>query len=122
MWNKFATKKFGETRTELDGYSFASKLESAVYGILKMRLKAGEIDSIQPQDHVYLTNARILSIVDFKCTRPDKTHFWVEAKGYPTDVWRLKKKLWKHYGPGDLEIWIGSYTRPKLDETIKVAP
>jgi hypothetical protein len=119
MWNARGAKKFGGQKVSLDGYSFASKLEAAVYGILKMRLKAGEIDSIQPQDHIYLTDARIGYIVDFKC-RDAKTgdYFWVEAKGYPNDVWPIKKKLWKFYGPGTLEIWQGSHTNPKLTETI----
>lgn len=104
---------------DLDGYSFASKLEAALYGILKLRMKAGEIESIQCQDHVYLTNARIGYIPDFKCLdAKTKEYFWAEAKGYPNDTWPIKKKLWAFYGPGRLEIWQGSYQNIKLTETI----
>lgn len=110
--------KIGNEKVSLDGYSFGSKLEAAVYQILKLRMKAGEIKSIQVQDHVYLTDARIGYVVDFKCTTPTDTVFWVEAKGYANDRWPMKKKLWKYYGPGTLEIWMGSHTKPSLTETI----
>lgn len=117
-WNR-AKGKFGNQRVETDGYSFASKLEASVYQILKLREKAGELKILQAQDHVYLTDARIGYIPDFKCedliTGLD---FWVEAKGYASDVWPLKKKLWKFYGPGKLEVWKGTHQRPFLDETI----
>lgn len=56
---------------------------------------------------------------DFKCQEIGTgAIFWAEAKGYQDQKWPLKKKLWKFYGPGALEIWTGSYTRPVLTETI----
>jgi hypothetical protein len=99
--------------------NFSSKLEAAVYQLLHFRSKAGELEIVQTQDHIYLTRARILYIPDFKC-RDLKTgeFFWVEAKGYANDRWPTKKKLWKFYGPGVLEIWQGSHLRPVLTETI----
>lgn len=112
-------KKMGNTKVTQDGYSFASKLEAAVYQILKLREKAGELKILQVQDHIYLTEARIGYIPDFKCTDiVSGCDFWVEAKGYPNEKWPIKKKLWKFYGPGMLEIWGGSYVRPVLLETI----
>jgi hypothetical protein len=110
--------KMGNEATSLDGYSFGSKLEAAVYQMLKLRKLGGEIAEIQVQDHIYLTDARIGYIPDFKCTAPDGSVFWVEAKGYANDRWPMKKKLWKFYGPGPLEIWKGHYRNPKLDETV----
>lgn len=115
---KGATAKLGNEPTTLDGYSFASKLEAAVYQLLKLRMKAGEIRTIQVQDHIYLTLARIGYVPDFKCTLSDGSFLWVEAKGYPNDRWPMKKKLWKFYGPGPLEIWQGTYRSPQLVETI----
>lgn len=113
------SKKIGNQKVSLDGYSFASKLEFAVYQILKLREKAGEIKILQVQDHVYLTLARIGYIPDFKCLDlKTSEEFHVEAKGFPNDRWAIKKKLWKFYGPNKLEIWTGSYTNPKLDEVI----
>ncbi len=127
-WHKKLSQKYEvkkeprlkSDRIETDGRSFSSKLESAVYQILKFREMAGEIEIVQCQDHIYLTRARIGYIPDFKC-KDLVTHnfFWVEAKGYPNDVWPIKKKLWRFYGPGRLEIWTGRYTNPKLDEIIE---
>lgn len=110
--------KFNSRKVNLDGYSFASKLEAAVYGMLKIREIQSQIKILQVQCHIYLTDARILYIADFKCEGPDKVEFYVEAKGFETDVWRIKRRLWKHYGPGKLEIWGGTHKRPFLKETL----
>lgn len=115
-----------EIRTQLDGYSFASKLEAAVYGLLKLRMYAGEIATIQVQDHVRVCGPqghedcprKIDYVADFKCTRVDGTTFHAEAKGYPSDVWALKKALYRHYGPDPLEVYEGKWHRPVLTETI----
>lgn len=114
--NKFKNKK-----VLTDGHSFGSKLESSVYTILKSRENAGEIEVLQCQDHVYLTDARILYIPDFKCVyKKNNEIFWVEAKGIETPEWRIKLRLWRHYGPGKLEIYKGTHIRPFLSETIIV--
>jgi hypothetical protein len=97
------------------GFSFASKLEAAVYDILK---SDALIKEIQPQDIVYLTDARILYKPDFKCLGQLANVFWVEAKGYETPEWRIKRRLWMHYGPGPLYIYMGSHTRPTLKEVL----
>ncbi len=115
-WARKSTK-MGNVKQSLDGYSFASKLEAAGYQMLKLRMKAGEIDSIQVQDHVELC-AGIKYVADFKCTTPSGECFWVEMKGFETPVWKLKLKLWEEFGPGKLEIWRGDYRRPFLDEIV----
>jgi hypothetical protein len=108
--------KYGNTKTSLDGYSFSSKLEASVYSLLLLQ---PFVKVLQVQDHVYLTDARILYIPDFKCLKTDTGEiYWVEAKGYSTDVWAIKRRLWKHYGPGRLEVYKGSAARPCLSETI----
>lgn len=116
---KRAGSKYGSKKTELDGRSFGSKLEASVYALLRERERAKEIEILQCQDHVYLTDARILYVADFKCrwVRSQEI-FWVEAKGYETSDWRLKLRLWRHYGPGSLEIFKGSHLRPQLTETV----
>lgn len=111
--------KYGGGAICYAGLAFASKLEASVYQLLCLRQKAGEIHSIQCQDHVYLSRARIHYIPDFKCLdAKTKQYFWVEAKGYANDRWPTKKKLWKFYGPGRLEIWGGHYLRPCLTEEV----
>lgn len=111
--------KYGAQKTEYAGQSFASKLEAAVFQILKLFEKAGALTLLQCQDHVYLTEARILYIPDFKCQASDGEVFYVEAKGFKTPEWMIKKRLWSKYGPGDLWIYEGSHLNPKRTEIIK---
>jgi hypothetical protein len=117
-WAYRGPKKFGNKKVELDGYSFASKLEAALYGMLKMRQAAGEIRTIEVQAQVYLTDAKILYKPDFFCERIDGSIFYAEAKGYQDQKWPIKKRLWASYGPAPLEIWKGTHVRPVLVETI----
>lgn len=117
---KGQTEKMGnEPSVCVLGHSHRSKLESAVCQIIQLREKAGELKLLQVEDHIYLTLARIGYIPDFKCQYVATGEiFWVEAKGFPNDRWPMKKKLWKFYGPGILEIWMGSHTKPYLAETV----
>lgn len=112
MWGrKRSASKYGNRRVN----GFGSKLESSVCAFLEKKYGA---ENIQCQAKVYLTDARILYIADFKVTLPDGSEMWVEAKGAETATWRIKRKLWTYYGPGPLEIYKGTYQRPYLDETI----
>ncbi len=92
-------------RQDYDGYTFMSKLERDVYMHLKLLQKAGEIKSIQPQKKIYLTESRIGYIADFECVDKNGEIFYVEAKGFETEIWLLKKKLYKYYGPARLDIY-----------------
>ena len=112
--------KYGSKKISHSGYSFASKLEAALFDLLKLRQMAGEISDVKCQDHIHLTRARIQMIPDFKFFDiKTQTIMWAEAKGFQTSDWRIKRKLWTVYGPGPLEIWMGSHSKPYLDETIK---
>lgn len=120
----------GEKRTEYDGYSFSSKLEASVYQQLKLRQKAGEFDEIKCQvtvrvcgviGHECMTHGKIDYIVDFECIKIGDSPFYVEAKGFETPHWKLKKRLWMHNGPGRLEIYKGTWLRPVLIETVRGA-
>jgi hypothetical protein len=101
------------------GHSHRSKLESSVCQILQFRAKAGELEILQTEAQVYLTLAKILYKPDWKC-RDLKTGelFYVEAKGFANEKWPIKRRLWEHYGPAPLEIWMGTHVSPYLDETI----
>ena len=119
MFKKRTRLRYGNKQTQYSGYSFASKLEAAVYQILKLREKAGELVVLQTQAHVYLSEARIGYVPDFMCKNLKTGEvFYVEAKGFANDRWPILKKLWAAYGPGTLEIWMGNYTHPQLAETI----
>ena len=111
----FRSNKYNNTRQG----GFMSKLEAAVHQILLLREKAGELQILKCQDHVYLTDARIGCIPDFKCRDlVTGAEFWVEAKGFESERWLIIRKLWFYYGPGILEVWKGSYKKPYLQETI----
>lgn len=105
-------------RVDHAGFSFASKLEAALYDQLWWRMKAGEIKDIQVQATVYLTKARIKYIPDFKVTMKDDSIEYHEAKGLEADRFGTIKKLWKHYGEAPLYIWKGSHQKLLLAETI----
>jgi len=117
---KYSKKKgkYGAQKVSYGGYSFSSKLEAATYQILKLRMVAGEIKSIDCQVCVYLTKARVLYIPDFKCELTDGQIIYVESKGFEAARWPTIKKLWLWYGPAPLEIYKGNYDRPFLAETI----
>lgn len=101
------------------GYSHRSKLEAAVCQLVFLRERAGELEHLQHESHVRLTDAAITYIPDFKCRdTATQEEFYIEAKGFETPEWRLKKRLWKVYGPSRLEVWGGYHTRPQLMETI----
>ena len=109
----------GYKRTELDGYSFQSKLEAALYQHLKILEKAGEVEIQQTQDHVHLSDARIVYIADFRVLEKNTgEQVWYEAKGFENERWPIIKKLWKVYGPGKLRIFKGTYTKLKEAEVI----
>lgn len=82
--------------------------------------KAGEIKEIKTQDSVHLTESKILYKPDFKVFNVETgTYEWHEAKGFETSDWRIKRRLWKNYGPGTLHIWkAGRGQEPYLHETL----
>lgn len=119
MWGN----KYKNIRVKHAGYSFQSKLEAAVYSILKLREKAQEIEIIQLQAKILLPPADIEYRPDFKIRdlKTDKI-IYVEAKGFESPEWRLKLKLYKVVGPAPLELWKGSHNKPILTEIIIPKP
>lgn len=112
-------QKYRAKRISHDGRNFSSKLEKAVFELLKLREKAKEIEIVKQQDHVYLTKADIHYIPDFKIFDYKLDDFvWVEAKGVELAPWRIKRRLWPFYGPGRLEVYKGSYNKITLHEVL----
>lgn len=96
--------KYGNKKTIVDGINFDSKAEARYYTELKLREQAGEIEIIEIQPKVYLTDARILYKPDFLIRETQGPKVWIDVKGFETPVFKIKKKLWAHYGPGRLDI------------------
>lgn len=108
------------------GYSHRSRLERSVCDLIWLREKSGELIHCQHEDHIIICGPPNHScpkkreyVADFK-VMDSKTGspFWIEAKGFANDRWPTTKTLWRHYGPGQLEIWGGSWKNPILLETI----
>lgn len=119
--------KYGAQKTIVDGVEFGSKLEAAVYQILKLREKAGEISDIQLQDTVTLKSkceacgdGPVRWKVDFSFIKNSTgQREYAEAKGVHTSTFRKQLRLWKSNPPTRLEIWKGSYESPRLVEIIE---
>lgn len=100
--------KYRNQKTEVDGIVFASKAEAALYVLLKKKS-----DKIFCQPKVYLTKAKILYKPDFFVNDE-----YYEMKGVETASWKIKKRLWVHYGPGRLLIYKMRKGEPELVELI----
>lgn len=112
-------QKFRAQKVSHDGRNFSSKLEAAVYNLLKLREKAKEIEIVDHQAHVYMTKARVHFIPDFRVFDYKLNDFvYVEAKGVELPPWRIKRSLWPWYGPGRLEVYKGSHHKVFLHEVL----
>lgn len=107
LFNRYS--KYRAVRTEVDGITFASKAEASLYQYLKL---TGQ-ESIEIGPKVYLTDAKILFKPDFRCGA-----VYYEMKGMETPSYKLKKRLWQHYGPTALYIYKMKNGKPFHDETI----
>ncbi len=102
---------------------FPSKLESAVYDLLLLREKSGEITEIKRQASVELQpgppKVRINWKIDFSfIDTKTKKLVYVEAKGIECATFKLKLRMFISKKIGRLEIWKGSYQRPVLSRII----
>lgn len=99
--------KYHNKKTTIDGILFDSKREGNYYTKLKLMQNAGLIWNLELQKKYILQKAftfnkkRIREIsyyADFVYEDKDGLHV-VDTKGYHTDVYKLKKKLFiKKYG------------------------
>lgn len=111
--------KYNAKRTIVNGKCFMSGLEGAVYWLLCLRAKAGEIKDIKCYRSFQLTPS-VRWKVDFSyfCLKRN-CEVAAEAKGKETADYLVKKNLWKDFGTMPLEIYKGTYRRPFLVETIQ---
>ena len=85
-------------KTEYGGHQYDSKFEAHYAYELDMRQKAGDIVSFERQVTIPLeVNGYIVCTyrIDFIVHHNDGTTEFLECKGYPTDVWKLKWKLFE---------------------------
>ena len=115
--NYFSTKK-----VKSGGKFYDSKFE-AYFGIeLEQKLKRGEIKGFDPHLRIPLiVNGYTVCdyYIDFAVYHNDGTVEYIECKGYPTDVWKLKWRLFCALYEDNPSIKItlemqGKYNPPKL--------
>jgi len=116
MAKKPKPNKYGAIRTTFNGVTYDSKGEAGLAQKFELERLAGEIDEVKRQVKIPLD---VLTYnVDFVLIMPDGSIRYAEFKGKETQRFRDIRKMWKKYGPGDLEIWKGN--PPRLAETLKV--
>ncbi len=98
-WTRRArTSKFGAKRARYGNYVYHSRKEARYAADLDLRVKAGELRSWRRQVSFPLcvNGKKVCSyIVDFIETAADGTETAVEVKGFATETWRLKFKLFE---------------------------
>ncbi len=122
MWGRRGKgNKYGATKVEgTPGHWFDSKAEKALFHLLSLRERGGEIRNLSHHPGtVFLSEARVQYRPDFRFieTATGETAY-AEFKGYSTQAWAIKKRLWAKYGPGKLYIYGGSVSSIKLLETL----
>ena len=100
--------KYNSRKTVADGITFDSKKEAEYYCELKLRVQAGEIESfdLQPafilQDGFKVNGKTIRPITyrgDFQINHKDGSVEIVDTKGFRTEVYKIKKKLFLYRYP-----------------------
>lgn len=98
--------KYHNKKVKYDGYTFDSIKEKNYYIKLKLLEKAGIIKELELQKEYELqpsfklnnkTSRKITYRADFtyKTAKDDKIHV-IDVKGFRTDVYRLKKKIFEY--------------------------
>jgi len=102
-------RKYGNVKATLDGINFDSEHERDRYAELKMLEKAGEIRELKLQpvfelipairEHGKTVQRAVTYKADFSYHRVDGEYVVEDAKGLRTDVYKLKKKMFRYkYG------------------------
>lgn len=121
--NTFRSKSYGANKVDgryfkqMIGRRFDSKLERAVGESLSAREYNGEISDLKFQVQIHLTRARIGWRVDFSYIEDGKLYYH-EAKGFDSETYRIKLRLFKVYGDAPLRISKGSAKSHRIIETV----
>lgn len=106
-------QKYANRRVEIDGQTFDSKAEARYWGVLQIRLKAGEIRNLRRQVPFELAPAVVIGgrkrpplryVADFVWEEDGKT-IVADVKGAVPAAYRIKRHLMKAvHGIDILEI------------------
>lgn len=94
MNNKKGNNKYRATKTSIDGKKFDSIKEAEFYQNLKLRLRSGDIKGfcLQP---VFILADRLQYRADFIVFNNDNTYEIIDVKGYKTEGYKIKKKIFE---------------------------
>ena len=91
--------KYRAIRTEVDGVTFASRMEARRYSELKLLEQAGEIEDLQMQvrHRLVVNGVRVCDYLSDFEYRDLRTGEWIteDVKGKASPVYKLKAKLMK---------------------------
>ena len=90
--------KYRNNRIKVDGFLFDSQLEANYYSDLKIQLRAGIIKGFCRQAHFILTTGGnglepMEYIADFVVFNLDGTTEIIDTKGFETDLFKAKQKV-----------------------------
>jgi hypothetical protein len=96
--------KYSNNRVKIDGFLFDSQLEANYYGDLKIQLRAGVIRGFCRQPRFILTTGGnglepMEYVADFIVWRLDGTAEIIDTKGFETDLFIAKKKVFAEKFP-----------------------
>jgi len=97
MWIDKRQNKYGNVSKEYNGRYYHSKKEAAYAQDLDLLKRAGEVIEWKPQVRISLdvNGYHICNyIVDFEVETKTGTEYH-EVKGFETEIWRLKRKLFE---------------------------
>ena len=98
MWRQRKQNKYHNITSEHNGIFYHSKKEAAYAAELDLRKKAGDIIGWERQVKISLdvNGYHICNYyIDFVVQCTDGVIEYVEVKGFETDMWRLKWKLFE---------------------------
>lgn len=98
MWRLRTQNKYHNQSQEVNGIRYDSKKEAAYAQELNYRMKAKDIKDWFRQVKISLdVNEKHICnyIIDFVVVHNDEMIEYVEVKGFATDTWRLKFKLFE---------------------------
>ena len=90
--------KYGNEKViDADGKTIDSKKEQRIRQELRARFRAGEITELAEQVWIRLSENRRM-VVDFVYVESDGTRRYVDAKGYATPEWKIKRDWARELG------------------------
>ncbi len=98
MWRQRVGNKYGNKSQTYNRISYASKKEAGFAEELDFRMRAKDIKCWSRQQKISLdvNGYHICNYyIDFVVEHNDGTFEYVEVKGFETEVWRLKWKLFE---------------------------